>query len=66
VAKTVWVKVEGIGEFGQTVCTDNHPFEKEASFCIQCGLWVRYCAEVKNKHAVGFVDRGTKREIGKG
>ncbi|MFH1137807.1 MAG: 2Fe-2S iron-sulfur cluster-binding protein [Pseudomonadota bacterium] len=38
-------------------------FEKEASFCIHCGLCVRYCAEVKKKNAVGFVDRGTRREI---
>jgi bidirectional [NiFe] hydrogenase diaphorase subunit len=38
-------------------------FEKEASFCIHCGLCVRYCAEVKKKNAVGFVDRGTQREI---
>jgi len=38
-------------------------FEKESSFCILCGLCVRYCAEVKKKNAVGFVDRGTRREI---
>ncbi len=38
-------------------------FEKEASFCILCGLCVRYCAEVKKKNAIGFVDRGTRREI---
>jgi len=38
-------------------------FEKEASFCIHCGLCVRYCAEVKQKHAVGFIDRGTRKEI---
>jgi NADH dehydrogenase/NADH:ubiquinone oxidoreductase subunit G len=38
-------------------------FEKEASFCIHCGLCVRYCAEVKKENAVGFVDRGTRREI---
>jgi bidirectional [NiFe] hydrogenase diaphorase subunit len=38
-------------------------FEKEFSFCILCGLCVRYCAEVKKKNAVGFVDRGTRREI---
>jgi NADH dehydrogenase/NADH:ubiquinone oxidoreductase subunit G len=38
-------------------------FEKEASFCIHCGLCVRYCAEVKKKNAIGFVDRGTRREI---
>jgi bidirectional [NiFe] hydrogenase diaphorase subunit len=39
-------------------------FEKEASFCIHCGLCVRYCAEVKKKNAVGFIDRGIKKEIG--
>jgi NADH dehydrogenase/NADH:ubiquinone oxidoreductase subunit G len=38
-------------------------FEKDASFCVHCGLCVRYCAEVAKKHAVGFIDRGTKKEI---
>ena len=38
-------------------------FEKEASFCVLCGLCVRYCAEVKKANAVTFVDRGAKREI---
>jgi bidirectional [NiFe] hydrogenase diaphorase subunit len=38
-------------------------FEKESSFCVLCGLCVRYCAEVKGANAIGFVDRGAKREI---
>ena len=38
-------------------------FEKESSFCIHCGLCVRYCTEVKKKNAVGFVNRGARREI---
>ena len=42
---------------------DQDRFEKEASFCIHCGLCVRYCAEVKQKHAVGFIDRGVSKEI---
>ncbi|MBW1797159.1 MAG: (2Fe-2S)-binding protein [Deltaproteobacteria bacterium] len=42
---------------------DKDRFEKEASFCIHCGLCVRYCAEVKKKNAVGFVDRGIRKEI---
>ena len=42
---------------------DKDRFEKEPSFCIHCGLCVRYCAEVKKKNAIGFVDRGTRREI---
>ncbi|GAB6907456.1 BamI2: uncharacterized anaerobic dehydrogenase, 2Fe-2S and 4Fe-4S ferredoxin iron-sulfur protein [Desulfosarcina cetonica] len=38
-------------------------FAKEASFCILCGLCVRYCAEVKKRNVIGFVDQGAKREI---
>jgi bidirectional [NiFe] hydrogenase diaphorase subunit len=51
--------VELAKEYG----ADRNRFEKEASFCIHCGLCVRYCAEVKKKHAIGFVDRGTRKEI---
>jgi bidirectional [NiFe] hydrogenase diaphorase subunit len=42
---------------------DKNRFRKQASFCIHCGLCVRYCAEVKKKNAVGFVGRGATREI---
>jgi len=42
---------------------DKDRFEKEASFCIHCGLCVRYCAEVKQKNAVGFIERGINKEI---
>ena len=42
---------------------DKDRFEKEPSFCILCGLCVRYCAEVKKKEAIGFVERGPRREI---
>lgn len=38
-------------------------FPREPSFCILCGLCVRYCAEVKQLNAVSFVDRGPTREI---
>jgi NADH dehydrogenase/NADH:ubiquinone oxidoreductase subunit G len=42
---------------------DKSKFEQEASFCVHCGLCVRYCAEIKQKHAVGFIDRGIRKEI---
>jgi NADH dehydrogenase/NADH:ubiquinone oxidoreductase subunit G len=42
---------------------DRDRFEKDPSFCIHCGLCVRYCAEIKQLSAVGFVDRGTGKEI---
>jgi bidirectional [NiFe] hydrogenase diaphorase subunit len=42
---------------------DRNRFAQESSFCIHCGLCVRYCAEVKKKDAVGFIDRGMYKEI---
>ena len=42
---------------------DRDRFEKQSSFCILCGLCVRYCTEVKKKNAIGFYDRGVTREI---
>jgi len=42
---------------------DRNRFEREASFCILCGLCVRYCNEVKKKNAVSFFDNGAVREI---
>jgi NADH dehydrogenase/NADH:ubiquinone oxidoreductase subunit G len=50
-------------DLAQEYGADKDRFEKESSFCILCGICVRYCAEVKKKNAVGFVDRGARREI---
>ena len=50
-------------DLAQEYGADKDRFEKEASFCIHCGLCVRYCDEVKKKNAVGFVDRGIRKEI---
>jgi NADH dehydrogenase/NADH:ubiquinone oxidoreductase subunit G len=50
-------------KLAQEYGADENLFEKEPSFCILCGLCVRYCAEIKQKDAIGFVDRGAKREI---
>jgi NADH dehydrogenase/NADH:ubiquinone oxidoreductase subunit G len=50
-------------DLAQEYGADRDRFEKDASFCIHCGLCVRYCAEVKKANAVGFIDRGTRKEI---
>lgn len=42
---------------------DPNRFDKVSSFCIHCGLCVRYCAEVKKADAIGFIDRGVRKEI---
>lgn len=54
---------EVLQDLAQEYGADKNRFEKESSFCILCGLCVRYCTEVKKKNAVGFFDRGTTREI---
>jgi NADH dehydrogenase/NADH:ubiquinone oxidoreductase subunit G len=50
-------------ELAEEYGADRNRFEKESSFCIHCGLCVRYCSEVKKKNAVGFIDRGIRKEI---
>ena len=50
-------------ELAKVYGADKDRFSKEPSFCILCGLCVRYCAEVKKKHAIGYIDRGPRREI---
>jgi bidirectional [NiFe] hydrogenase diaphorase subunit len=50
-------------DLAQEYGADENRFEREPSFCILCGLCVRYCAEVKKKNVVGFVNRGIQREI---
>ncbi len=52
-----------LDELAKEYCADKNRFEKEASFCIHCGLCVRYCNEVKKKNAIGFIGRGTQKEI---
>ena len=54
---------EELVHLAQEYGADRDRFEKESSFCILCGLCVQYCAEIKQKNAVGFVDRGARREI---
>jgi bidirectional [NiFe] hydrogenase diaphorase subunit len=50
-------------DYAREYGADRNRFEKDASFCIHCGLCVRYCAEIKRLSAVGFVDRGIRKEI---
>jgi len=50
-------------ELAREYGADRDRFEKDASFCIHCGLCVRYCAEVKKANAIGFIDRGVRKEI---
>ncbi|WP_419663881.1 BamI2: uncharacterized anaerobic dehydrogenase, 2Fe-2S and 4Fe-4S ferredoxin iron-sulfur protein [Desulfosarcina variabilis str. Montpellier] len=54
---------EKMKELAKEYGADKDRFPKSSSFCILCGLCVRYCAEVKQKNVIAFVDHGAKREI---
>lgn len=54
---------EQLQELAKVYGADRDRFAQESSFCILCGLCVRYCDEVKKKNAVAFIERGAKREI---
>jgi bidirectional [NiFe] hydrogenase diaphorase subunit len=54
---------EPLQELAVEYGADKNRFEKDPSFCIHCGLCVRYCNEVKKKNAIGFIDRGARKEI---
>jgi len=55
--------VQAIRDYGIKYGIDINKFAVEPTFCILCGLCVRYCREVKNKNLIGFVGRGTDRAV---
>ena len=55
--------VQAIRDYGIRYGISRTKFEVKPTFCILCGLCVRYCAEVKKKNAIGFIGRGTEREV---
>ena len=62
----MWARAPGvpaIRDYGIKYGIDRTKFDAEPNFCILCGLCVRYCAEVKKKSAIGFIGRGTEREV---
>jgi len=42
---------------------DVNRFEKHSTYCVLCGLCVRHCTEVEGKNVLGFVSRGTERQV---
>ena len=41
----------------------NERFIDNMTYCILCGLCVRYCREVKGANVLGFIGRGTIRQV---
>ena len=55
--------VKAIQDYAKKYGITKSRFETAPSFCILCGLCVRYCNEVKGKDAIGFVGRGAERKV---
>ena len=55
--------VEAIRDYCIKYGVDRNKFEVEPTYCILCGLCVRYCSEVKKKNFIGFAGRGTERQV---
>ncbi len=55
--------VQAIRDYGIRYGIDRNKFDVEPTCCILCGLCVRYCSEVKKKNFIGFVGRGTERQV---
>lgn len=54
---------KAIQELAQQHGVKKPRFEAEKTNCILCGLCVRYCNEIKQANAIGFVSRGTERRV---
>ena len=62
----MWRRAPGaqvIRDLGIKYGIDRDKFNPEATYCILCGLCVRYCREVAKKNMIGFIGRGRDREV---
>ena len=56
--------VPAIRQLAEKLGVKTSPFKKkEDQHCILCGLCVRACEEMVGVSAIGFVNRGTEREV---
>jgi NADH dehydrogenase/NADH:ubiquinone oxidoreductase subunit G len=66
ILELLWARAPGVQvlrDYGMKYGMDMTKYDVAPTFCIVCGLCVRYCAEVKKKNAIGFIGRGTERTV---
>jgi bidirectional [NiFe] hydrogenase diaphorase subunit len=66
ILEMMWRRAPGaqdIKKYAVKYGIDRDKFEIEPTYCILCGLCVRYCREIAKKNMLGFIGRGTEREV---
>jgi bidirectional [NiFe] hydrogenase diaphorase subunit len=66
ILELLWARAPGVQELrilGDEYGIDKNKFDVSPTSCVLCGICVRYCAEVKKKNAIGFIGRGTDKEV---
>ena len=66
ILELLWARSPGVQvlrEYGQRYGMELDKFAVSPTNCVLCGLCVRYCAEIKKKNAIGFINRGTEKAV---
>jgi predicted molibdopterin-dependent oxidoreductase YjgC len=58
-ARWPWVNEDLLERYG----VELGRLEEDTTFCILCGLCVRYCSEIKKANVLGFLGRGAERQV---
>jgi NADH dehydrogenase/NADH:ubiquinone oxidoreductase subunit G len=58
-ARWPWVNEDLLERYG----VELGRLEEDTTFCILCGLCVRYCSEIKKAKVLGFLGRGAERQV---
>ena len=58
-ARWPWIDKELLERYG----AEPSRFDENPNFCVLCGLCVRHCSEVKKANVLGFLGRGTDRQV---
>ena len=58
-ARWPWVDEDLLERYG----VERGRLEEDTTFCILCGLCVRYCSEIKKANVLGFIGRGAERQV---
>ena len=66
ILEMMWSRAPGsadVKKYALEYGIDRDKFEVQPTYCILCGLCVRYCREIKKKNMLGFIGRGVEKQV---